>query len=43
MVVSKIPVDSLEPFTFSPAGVSVYHLGNVGTAKKKLKGWELKP
>jgi hypothetical protein len=30
-------------FTFSPAGVSVYHLGNFGTARKKLKGWELKP
>ena len=30
-------------FTFSPAGASVYHLGNFGTAQKKLKAWELKP
>jgi 2'-5' RNA ligase len=35
-----------EPFdaiTFSPAEVSVYQLGNLGTARKKLKEWELKP
>lgn len=30
-------------FTFSPAGASVYQLGNFGTAQKKLKTWELKP
>jgi hypothetical protein len=30
-------------FTFSPAGVSVYHLGNYGVAAKKLKGWSLAP
>jgi len=30
-------------FTFSPAWASVYHLGNFGTAQKKLKTWELKP
>ena len=30
-------------FTFSPAGASIYHLGNFGTAQKKLKAWELKP
>jgi 2'-5' RNA ligase len=30
-------------FTFSPAEVSVYQLGNFGTAQKKLKTWELKP
>lgn len=33
-----------EPFTdfsFSPAGVSVYQLGNYGVAAKKLKGWSL--
>jgi hypothetical protein len=35
--------EKFEPFTFSPAGVSVYHLGNFGTAQKKLKSWELKP
>jgi hypothetical protein len=35
--------EKFEAFTFSPAGVSVYHLGNMGTARKKLKSWELKP
>src|SRR5215467_1968263 len=32
-----------EAFTFSLRGASVYHLGNFGTARKKLKSWELKP
>ncbi len=31
-----------DEFTFSPDGVSVYQLGNLGTARKKLKSWELK-
>ena len=35
--------ENFEPFTFSPTGVSVYHLGNFGTAREKLKGWNLKP
>src|SRR5262245_6262163 len=35
--------EKFEAFTLSPVGVSVYHLGNFGTARKKLKGWELKP
>ncbi|MDZ4656027.1 MAG: HAD family hydrolase [Bythopirellula sp.] len=35
----KEPFDS---FTFSPVGVAVYHLGNYGTARKKLKAWDLK-
>jgi hypothetical protein len=39
----KLLDEKFEPFTFSPVGVSVYHLGNFGTAKKKLKSWELKP
>jgi hypothetical protein len=34
--------EKFETFTFSPAGASVYHLGNFGTARQKLKGWELK-
>lgn len=34
--------EKFESFTFSPVGVSVYHLGNFGTARTKLKGWELK-
>ena len=29
-------------FTFSPAGASVYQLGNFGTARKKLTTWNLK-
>jgi hypothetical protein len=39
----KMLDEKFESFTFSPAGVSVYHLGNFGTAQKKLKSWELKP
>lgn len=38
----KMLDEKFEPFTFSPAGVSVYHLGNFGTARTKLKTWELK-
>jgi hypothetical protein len=34
--------EKFEAFTFSPAGASVYQLGNMGTARKKLKTWELK-
>lgn len=39
----KMLKEDFESFTFSPKGVSVYHLGNFGTARKKLKSWELKP
>lgn len=35
--------EKFESFTFSPVGASVYQLGNFGTARKKLKSWELKP
>jgi hypothetical protein len=35
--------EKFEVFTFSPVGVSIYHLGNFGTARTKLKSWELKP
>jgi hypothetical protein len=31
-----------EPFTFSPVGASVYHLGQYGTAMKKLHSFDLK-
>jgi hypothetical protein len=34
----KMLEEKFESFTFSPVGVSVYHLGNFGTARKKLKG-----
>jgi hypothetical protein len=39
----KMLDEKFETFTFSPTGASVYHLGNYGTARKKLKSWELKP
>ena len=35
--------EEFEDFTFSVSGLSVYHLGNFGTAREKLKGWQLKP
>ena len=36
-----IESEPLEPFTFSPAGLSVYQLGNNGTAAKELKSFTL--
>jgi hypothetical protein len=33
--------EKFDDFTFSPAAVSVYQLGNYGVAAKKLKGWAL--
>jgi hypothetical protein len=39
----KMLAEPFEAFTFSPAGVSVYQIGNFGTARKKLKEWNLKP
>ncbi len=35
--------EKFEAFTFSPVGAAVYHLGNFGTAREKLKEWDLKP
>jgi 2'-5' RNA ligase len=35
-------MEKFEGFTFSPAGLSVYQLGNYGTARKQLKGWKSK-
>jgi 2'-5' RNA ligase len=35
--------EPFEAFTFSPAGVAVYQLGNFGTARKKLKEWKANP
>ncbi|RZF29021.1 hypothetical protein EVC45_14505 [Paraburkholderia sp. UYCP14C] len=37
----KLLDERFEAFTFSPSGVAVYHLGNLGTARKKLRSWEL--
>ncbi len=39
----KMLAEPFTPFTFSPAGAAVYHLGPFGTAAKKLKDWNLKP
>ncbi len=35
--------EPFDAFTFSPVALSVYQLGNFGTARKRLKAWELKP
>ncbi len=40
---NKMLAEPFDEFTFSPAGASVYQLGNYGTARKKLKAWEFKP
>ena len=39
----KMIAEPFENFTFSPAGAAVYHLGQFGTAAKKLKEFDLKP
>jgi len=36
---TAIEAETFEPLTFRPAGVSVYQLGNNGTAAKRLKNW----
>jgi hypothetical protein len=40
---NKMLDEKFEAFTLSPVGVSVYHLGNFGTAREKLKTWKLEP
>jgi hypothetical protein len=35
----EIEAEPFQPLTFSPAGISAYHLGNNGTAAKRLKSW----
>ena len=39
----KMLDEKFEAFTFSPTGAAVYHLGNFGTARARLKNWEFKP
>jgi hypothetical protein len=39
----KMLAEPFNDFTFSPAGASVYQLGNYGTARKALKLLDLKP
>ena len=36
-----IEAEPFEPLTFSPAGISVYQLGNNGTAAKHLTSWDV--
>jgi hypothetical protein len=38
----KLLDEKFETFTFSPVGVSVYQLGNLGAAQGKLKSCEFK-
>jgi hypothetical protein len=38
---NKMLEENFEPFTFSPVGFALYHLGNMGTARNKLKSWAL--
>jgi hypothetical protein len=38
----KLKSEPFDSFTFSPAGASTYHLGNYGTAMKKLHSYKLK-
>ena len=39
----KMIAEPFDAFTFSPAALSVYQLGNFGTARNKLQAWQLKP
>jgi hypothetical protein len=39
----KMVAEPFDAFTFGTVALSVYQLGNFGTARKELKQWELKP
>lgn len=41
VVVKKLKAEPFDKFSFKPAGVAIYQLGNFGTAQKKL--WEWNP
>ena len=41
--VKTLEAEPFTPFSFSPIAVSVYQLGNFGTARKKLKAWAFTP
>jgi hypothetical protein len=41
--VTSLEAEPFTTFTFSPVAVSVYQLGNFGTARKKLKEWTFTP
>ncbi len=38
----KLVAEPFDTFTFSSAGLSVYQLGDFGTARKTLQAWQLK-
>ena len=38
----KMVAEPFDTFTFSPAALSIYQVGNFGTARKKLQAWEFK-
>ncbi|MDR3533850.1 MAG: hypothetical protein P4L90_25215 [Rhodopila sp.] len=38
---NKMLAEPFDAFTFSPAGASVYQLGNFGTARKELKAFDV--
>lgn len=39
---AKLKQEPFAPFTFHPSSLSIFQLGTVGTAQKKLAGWPLK-
>jgi len=39
--VKKMKAEPFEKFSFKPAGVAIYQLGNFGTAQKKLWAWRV--
>ncbi len=42
-VLSGLLAEPFDDFTFAPASVSIYQLGNNGTARTRLTGWEATP
>jgi hypothetical protein len=41
--VKRLEAEPFSPFTFSPVAISVYQLGNFGTARKELGTWSFTP
>lgn len=41
--VKQLEAEPFSTFTFSPVAISVYQLGNFGTARKKLGAWNFTP
>lgn len=41
--VKRLETEPFPAFTFSPVAISVYQLGNFGTARKKLEYWSFAP